>query len=456
MVNRSGNKYLDFPFGTDGSFPVREVKRREILLGEDTTNTCDIAIADVDGDGLDEIAIPLTIGEEDCVRLYRGDSTLLWENAGIKFYHAFYNDPACPPRGLGHMWYKSKHRHVLTKICDFDGCGKPEVIVGDGPVYVLDAGTGNVKSIFDLGGMAALWDILYDPERNINILLACVNDLEKGPRAVAVSPCGRELWSIRTPGRIFCDCMHHGDLDRDGKPEAGFSIEEAGEFWVVDCDGKILWKKNVPRELGDDFHVDDFLIASILPEGRTDGNQLLLAVGPNLLDKNGNILWSGKGFFHHAQKVIAADLLPDLPGKEVYTVESYKRNAWLLTCDGEIIWKYDNFTKARQGYEDARRGLAVGRLTTAGDLINWSGSGKTEIVQAEMGGIGGKRMKEIPEEAVRRFAHIIDSNGKAVCVFPIDDSPMCARAARVTDSPGEDIVIVGHTTSRIYIYTKQI
>ncbi|MDP2990031.1 MAG: hypothetical protein Q8O57_05645 [Kiritimatiellota bacterium] len=77
MSNRSGNDYLEFPIGAPDSFPDKEVERREILLGEDTTNTCNIAIADIDGDGLDEIAIPLTLGEKDCVRLYRGDRRIL-------------------------------------------------------------------------------------------------------------------------------------------------------------------------------------------------------------------------------------------------------------------------------------------------------------------------------------------------------------------------------------------
>jgi len=459
MDKRQGNEYLEFPAGTDGSFPADKVECREIVLGENTTNTCNPAIADVDGDGLEEIAIPVTEGENDCVRLYRGDGKMLWENPDIRLYHAFYNDPACPSGGIAHMWYRNKHRHVLTEICDFDGCGSPEVVVGDGPVYVLDGLTGRVKSVFDFGGMVPLWNVVYDPARGLNILAACADDRENGPRAVASDPGGKELWTIPTPGKSFCDCMHHGDIDLDGRPEIGFSVEEAEEFWVVNCDGKILWKKSVPQELGDDSHVDDFLIDSILPGKGTEGKQLLLATGPNLLDSEGNIVWSGKNIFHHAQKVLAANLFPELPGKEVYTVESYRRNAYLLTCRGEIIWKYANFTRSHKGYEsaDPSRGSAIGRLTTAGDLVDWSGNGKTEIVQVEMdrGSAGGKRLKEIPAEALRRFAHVIDSRGRAVSIFPVKDSPMCAISARVTGSAGEDVVMVGHTTSRIYIYTKK-
>ncbi|MEW6355477.1 MAG: PQQ-binding-like beta-propeller repeat protein [Planctomycetota bacterium] len=457
MNERVGNEYIEFPAGADGAFPDDKVTRREIVLGQDTTNTCNIAIADVDGDGLQEIATPLTIGEDDCVRLYRGDGTLVWDNTDVRLYHAYYNDPSRPTGGIGHMWHRSKHRHVLTEIADLDGDGKAEVIVGDGPVYVLDGMTGDVKSLFDLGGRVALWNVVHDPKRGMNLLVACADDRENGPRAAALAPDGEELWSLPTPGRGFCDCMRHGDLDLDGRPEIGFSVEEAKEFWIIDCDGNVRWKKNVPKELGDDPHIDDFLIARILPEDRVDGNQLLLVTGPNLLDKDGHVIWSREDRFHHAQKVIAANLHPERPGKEVYTVESFRRHAILLTRDGETIWDYDNFTRAREGYEyeDPILGRAIGRLTTAGDLINWSGNGKVEICQAEMGGVERPRRKSIPPEAVRRFMHILDRDGKPVCIFPIDDSPMCARAAHVTPSPTDDIVVVGHETSRIYIYSRK-
>ena len=456
MTERQGNDHLEVPAGVDGSFPHDEVEKREIVLGEDTVNTCNIAMADVDGDGLDEIATPITIGEDDCVRLYKADGQLLWNNTEVALYHAFYGDPSRPPGGMAHMWHKIKHRHVLTEIVDFDGDGSLEVVVGDGPIHVLDALTGDVKGLIDLRGRVALWNVVHDPRRGMNLLVATSDDKERGPRVLAVDPSGEEVWSIPTPGECFCDCMHHGDLTLDGRPEIGLSVEEAGEFWVIDCDGNLLFKRHVPSELGDDPHIDDFRIDQILPEGRVEGNQLLLVTGPNLLDKDGNILWTGQDRFDHAQKVLAANFQPERPGKEVYTVESFMRRAHLLTCDGEPIWMYDNFTRTREGYDHPERGRAIGRLTTAGDLIDWSGNGKVEIVQSEMGGLDahGAR-KEIPAESMRWFMHILDRDGNAVQIFPIDDSPMCALAANVTPSPTDDIVMVGHHNSRIHIFSRR-
>lgn len=44
MPDRLGTEYLEFPAGAAGSLPDT-IDRREIVLGEDTTNTCNIALA---------------------------------------------------------------------------------------------------------------------------------------------------------------------------------------------------------------------------------------------------------------------------------------------------------------------------------------------------------------------------------------------------------------------------
>ena len=42
-----------------------------------TSGTCNPAVADVDGDGLDEIAVPFNRGEEDVIALLRGDGSVV-------------------------------------------------------------------------------------------------------------------------------------------------------------------------------------------------------------------------------------------------------------------------------------------------------------------------------------------------------------------------------------------
>ena len=242
---------------------------REIPLGDGVISSCNPALGDVDGDGCDEIAIPLTQGEDDCVRLYRPDGALLWENRDVRFYHAYYNDPK--PTPVGHMWYRSRHRHLLTEICDFDGDGEAEVIVGDGPVYVLAAGDGSIKMTIDLQGAVPLWTVVRfaDGRRE---LVATVDGGSAGESAVVgVGPDGRPKWRLPTPGREFCDCIRSGDLRGNGDPVVGFSISDAKQFWLMDCRTRNYWAKSVPEAFGDDEHVDDFHRPH--PPARRDGRR---------------------------------------------------------------------------------------------------------------------------------------------------------------------------------------
>lgn len=442
---------FEFPEGSDGTFPENKVSRREIFLGENTVNSCNIALEDVDGDGLQEIAIPITQGEEDCVRLYRGDGTLLWENSEVQFYHAYYNDPSPPP--LAHMWYRQRHRHLLTEVCDFDSNGELEVIVGDGPIHVLDAKSGRSKATLDLGGGVALWTVIEPGEGKPRLLIGTVDDRSGDPGVVAIDVNGRVAWRVPTPGRGFCDCIRAGDLTGDGRPEIGFSIDDAGQFWMMDCAGQILWTKEVQKELGEDRHVDDFLIDRISPSGTPEGNQVLLVTGPNLLDCQGNLIWTQRDLVDHAQIARAGNLFQDRPGKEVYTAASFVMHAYLFSCDGELLWTYDNFTKVKEGV-----GGVLTRLTTAGDIVNWSGKGRNEIVQTETAGFRAEAT--LPDEPVTLYIRVLDREGHEVVLFPYQDDPahgfvgaMCAKAAQVTDSPGDDVVVVTHNSGRILIFS---
>ena len=445
--------FLEFPTGCDGTFPSDHVLRREIHLGHDTINSCNIALEDVDGDGLQEIAIPITRGETDSVRLYRGDGSLLWENTHVRFYHAFYADPS--PTTVGHMWYRSAHRHLLTEICDFDGDGQFEVVVGDGPIYVLDAADGHIKTTLDLGGGVALWTVIEPHPGRPRLLIATVDERCGSPSVVAVDATGQIAWRLPTPGRAFCDCIRAGDLTGDGAPEIGFSMDDVHQFWLIDSTGRVLWTKDVPKDLGPDRHVDDFVIDRVLPSGAPDGKQVFIAPGPNLLDADGNVIWTHRDRFDHVQSTKAADIYPERPGKELYTVESFRLRSHLLSCDGELLWTYDNFSQVKEGLDES----VVLRLTTAGDILNWSGKGRCEIVQAEIATFRGDGVA--PDEPVTLTIRVLDRDGQEVALFPYEDDPargfvgaMCARAAHVTDSPGDDVVVVTHNSGRILIFSS--
>ena len=456
----NGNDYLIYPKWAITEFPDDLVSKTEIIIGEDGCSSCNLAVGDIDGDGLDEIATPISIGEEDCIRLYRGDGSLVWENTDVQLYHAYYNDRRKPEGGIGHMWYKRKHRHVLTEIVDFDHDGKMEVVVGDGPVYVLDGATGAIKKTFDLGGLMPLWEVVYDSKRGHNILFATVDDKKQGPRVTAVTPEGETLWSKPTPGKGFCDCMHNGDLNADGRLEVGFSVEEANEFRIMDLDGNVIWRKNTFEELGDDEHVDDFVIEHILPLEEDEKAQIFMAPGPNLVKADGEILWQkDDDQVHHAQKAMAVKLFPETPGMSLFTAASYRRKAHLLDYKGNELWNYDNFTKSRPAYCSDRHGEAIGRLTTACTAVDWNGNGSPLIAVFEGGGLPDselqRRKNPIPPDQLRRFVHFLDRDGNPQMIFPIEDYMGCAIPGRLISSKRQSIVCSSNVTPRIFIFSKK-
>lgn len=442
---------FELPTGCDGTFPSDQVHKAEIDLGPDTINTCNIALADVDGDGLEEIAIPITHGEADGVRLYRGNGERLWENTEVRLYHAYYDDPS--PTPVPHMWYRTAHRHVLTEICDFDGDGAPEVMVGDGPIYALDALTGRIKQALDLDGGVALWTVIEPGPDRPALVVATVDDRSGAPALVAVDATGAVVWRLPLPGRAFCDCIRAGDLAGDGLPVIGFSVDDVQEFWVVDATGQVVWTKHVEAELGPDRHVDDFVIDRISPAGDPQGNQIAVAPGPTLLDRNGCVIWTHRDEFDHVQSTRVADFFPGRAGKELYSVESFRMRAHLFGCNGDPLWTYDNFTRLADGVKGAQM-----RLTTAADIVNWSGSKFPEIVQTEIACLFG--IEVLPATPVTLTIRVLDRHGHEVVLFPYEDAPtrgfvgaMCARAAHVTDSPTNDVVVVTHNSGRILVFT---
>ncbi len=425
---------------------------REVALGDGAISSCNPALADVDGDGYDEIAIPITQGEDDSVRLYRADGTLAWENSEVRFYHAYYNDPK--PLPVGHMWYRSRHRHLLTEIGDFDGDGEPEVIVGDGPIYVLDSGDGKAKATIDLGGSVPLWTVVRFRDGRRELIATVDGGSVDRSAVVGVGPDGRPKWRVPTPGREFCDCIRWGDLLGDGDPVVGFSISDAKQFWLMDCRTRSYWAKSVPEAFGEDEHVDDFVIGQILPAGEAGGVQIAVAPGPALLDSGGNISWTRRDLLSHAQSIRVADFAPDVPGNEVYTVEKHGRRACLLSCRGESLWFYDNFSKPAEG---SGAGII---LTTASTVVDWGPNGRPAAFQTELGSLGTQAAQT--DEPVTLYLHVIDGSGEALAIIPYQDAPargfvgaMCAKAGRLSDSELSDVAVITHNSSRLLIYSLQ-
>lgn len=420
---------------------VAEVTR--IKLGDGTVNSCNPGIGDVDGDGLDEIAIPFNRGEQDVLALYRGDGTKLWETTDIQWYHRFYDDDHLYRRT--HWHYQSPHRHLLTRIRDIDGDGRPEVIVGLGPIWILDAATGEIKNRIDLDGMAQVWDVGHLIDTDSLGIAAGVNHHQQSGSLIGIGGDGSILWRHEMPGMSFEDKLICGDLTGDGLDEFGFSMADAERFEVRNGRGELLWAKHVPTEIGEDSHVDDMVFARVLDEG----TQLLTSTGGCLFMADGTLVWSLDERIEHGQKVACAQL-PGHDGPRIYLNSKTGRKAWLIHPDGRILWEYANFTTPAPG------GRIV--LTTAGDWIDWSDPGSCEMAQAEIAFPGHDW--GIPDGTpLTLYLTVLSPQGEAVAIIPYTDlsstgnfnGAMCAIGCHCQSPDRKSLVVILHNSGEMLV-----
>ncbi|MFW6159333.1 MAG: hypothetical protein ACOC8E_08260 [Planctomycetota bacterium] len=417
-----------------------------VRLGRDTYNTCNPGIGDVDGDGLDEVAVPIIEDDRCRIALYKGDGSELWRQDDVRFYNDYYGDPAAH---AGSHWHPaSRHRHLVTHIFDIDGDGRPEVVCADGPVWVLDAATGAVKGEIDLDAHVQVWCPAKLNGRDAPPSFVGGVQMRDGSGSSIVF-IGEDLRPdplVPVEGRSFEDFMWAGDVDRDGFDEIVFSLDSTRSMFLMDRSGQVRWKRKVEGVIGDDTHVDDVVIDPILPG---DEPQILMATGPALLDRHGEILWTRGDRYDHAQRVLAVPC-PDGDGKDVYFCESYARGAYLLDHGGNEVWRYDDFQRPRPEYENVLRF----RLTTAGCLADWFGTGEPVIVQAET---AHGRSDELALDGMATcYAFLFSRDGGVIATIPFEDridrwgGAMCARRGRFTSPDRDDLVIITHSSSRMY------
>lgn len=414
-----------------------------VRLGERTVNTCNPGIGDVDGDGLDEIAVAFNRGEQDVVALFRGDGSTVWETTDVPFYHSFYDDDELYVRS--HWHYRTNHRHLLTKICDIDGDGRLEVIVGLGPLCVLDAQTGELKRTFDLDGLAQVWDLGHLLTPDGWCIAAGVNHHERSGSILALDAEGRTIWQHETPGKSFEDKLLCGDLTGDGLDEIAFSMADAERFEVRKGNGELLWAKSVPDEIGEDTHVDDMVIAEIQPGGR----QLATSTGGCLFDADGTLLWSVGDRIEHGQKISLA-YPPGHDGARLFVNSKTGRKAWLLTPEGEILWEYGNWSSCTEGTH---------LLTTAGDWGDWSATGSCEIIQSEV--MSWPAASEPAQaEPLTMYITILDADGQEIAKLPYQEAlapgfngAMCCLACHATTRDRHDIVLITHSSGELLIFS---
>jgi len=426
---------------------ILDLPVKRVRLGANTVNTCNPAVADINDDGLDEIAVPVSEGEADRITLLNRRGERIWSNENLRLFHAFYGDRESY-RG-SHWHYRQPHRHLLTEIADVDGDGRPEVVVGDGPLTVLDGQTGAIKAVIDLAAHVQLWCAgrFFGAQAPLGIIACCESKTE-GSFVAAVNSQGDVVWRRPLRGRLFFDFIRSGDLDGDGADEVAFCLDTAETFYVMDGRGHIRWTKNVRQEIADDSHVDDFVFESVSPGA---GVQALTSTGPCLMNADGSIVWNRRAEYEHGQKVIAAHLLPEEPGKNVYLAEKHAGRAHLLRSNGERIWTYSGFSRARP----EAKGVQT-FLTSSGGLVQRIGDAPCAIAQVEI----LHRTDKAPDLAGPATAYVtlLAPSGRLVGKVPIGDSggagwngPMCCIPARIGSDKKSGLYVITHQSSELLV-----
>lgn len=435
------DELMEPPSGISGDgFDVVTVR-----LGEDTYNTCNPGVGDADGDGLDEVAVPVIDGDHCRISLYRGDGSEVWRNDDVAFFNYYYDDMEAH---AGTHWHaKNRHRHLFTQVLDIDGDGRPEVVCGDGPMWVLDAQSGVLKKKIDLNAHVQAWCPAYlDGRDESPWFVGGVEARDGSGSGIVMAGSSLEVERlIAVEGRSFEDALWAGDIDHDGFDEVVFSPRTTQSMFLMDRRGEIRWSQKINGVIGDDTHVDDLVIDTIHPGPE---RQLLMATGPALLDERGRIEWALGDRYHHAQRVLAVPTGGE--GKDVYFCESYDRACYLLDHIGRQLWHFDGFQKPRP---DAV-GVPIPRLTTAGGLADWFGTGMPLIVQSELC-VDREGSLETGQPMVF-YVHLLQRDGCQVAAIPLDDEldrwggAMCARVGRFSRPNADDLVVITHSGSRMY------
>lgn len=434
---------------------------RLVPIAEECVASCNPAIGDLDDDGLDEFAIPFTLPDgTDGVACFRGTGETLWVNRDLAFFQRFYDAPN-RYRNI-HFHHRAVHRHLWAQARDVDGDGRAEVVVGIGPLYVLDGRTGGVKQVIDLRGGIHLWCFAhFDGPQKPPCLVAAVDPLQEGASgfvcALVPSEGYTERWRTEVPSRRFEDCMYAGDLDGDGRDEVAFSLSDVRQFWLMDGRGEVRWKVSVPEAIGDDTHVDDFRYLDHPVHGRC----IATGTGGALIDAQGRVLWTLRETLHHGQTV---QVLPGLKegGPAFYFADSFGGFAIFASANGQELRRVPDFTRVAE----LRRDQIIHRLTVANDLAHWGPQGSVVVVQGEV--FVARATHDVPAGEVPLRLSILSPDGRALGRLPLHDlaicrgmtGPMCVRACNAThharETGQEDLLVVLHTSGQALVVSPLV
>jgi hypothetical protein len=314
---------------------------------------------------------------------------------------------------------------VPLQIYDLDGDGRSEVWLStENHILVLDGATGQERRRLHLPDGLEVADCitfanLRGTERPTDVIIKSRYD-----HIWARTDQWEPLWEWAPSDQKTCHHPTPIDIDRDGRDEimAGYSL--------LDEKGRGLWKLDLPQVDLSRGHLD---CCEVFRPGRRQGDFRLLvtccgAHALAMIDGAGKPVWEVTG--HHFESVDAAEIRPDVPGREVLVDIDHQPYGqgpvWLLSEAGEHLGTFVC------GYGRHHR------------LIDWDGDGLSEIL------IGNaRRLFDGRGRCVARFGPAGAFDDESGPQKDGDPGPFAA----IGDLDGDqrpEIILHSSTTVRIY------
>ena len=247
-IQRTGDSSVIAVFSAEGDL-LDEVD------GPDNLGEANMAVADVDGDGVAELVLPA--GNRITTAAFDGDDLALeWTS---------------PARGCGNNAYRS---NCIPIVADIDLDGVAEVVAGT-TIYDGRDGSVEAEGTTPADGWAATGQFDADPEAELVVVA--------GGQVHLLNHDLTPVWATPTaiPEGGSGGAPTVADFDGDGRPEVG--VAGARRYVVLDGDGSVLWAlptddTSSNRTGSTVFDFDDDGVAEVVYR---DENRLFVLAGPD-------------------------------------------------------------------------------------------------------------------------------------------------------------------------------
>ena len=381
---------------------------RQFALDPDYSGAWVVA-GDLDGDGTVEVVSARNVDRNDvhytsAAVAQRLDGSVLWR----------WGDPT--------VGRKKLHHDVACQIYDWDGDGRPEVVLAaEGALVELDGRTGQERRRFPLPKDATdclVFANLFGGPRATDVLVKT-----RYTQIWAFDRTGRQLWTVQNPGGYRTSHQPVPiDLDGDGRHEI------AAGYAMLNADGSTRWVFQSQRVDQSRGHCDCF---RLVRHGQTPAEFrfAMTLCGANaiaLLDGNGQVLWELAG--EHFESIDVGRICAGLPGLQLAVDIDHR--SW---GDGPV-WVIDE-----QGTVQTKIMTDYARHHA---LLDWTGDGVAEVIVAQ------------PRT-------LYDGQGHPVAVLAMDETDDRVGEERLVltgDFSGDgvpDVLLTNRALTQVYVYRNE-